>query len=224
MPPHPSPRPVLGWCLIVTVIVAAGMTACFADGTGWACDIAVPCPPDFACDGTGHCISNGPTAMCGPWIGGGTTCVEQSVEICDVAGQCRLPNYTADGGVVTDVVTGLLWQQIVPAKPCPNDRATAGALFPGVCTEPDAERYCNGLSLGGRTGGWRLPSNLELYSLIEEGPAPTIDAAAFPDTPATNFWSSTHYLDSGNAGVVDFAGGISATFNVETPWAVRCVR
>ena len=53
-------------------------------------------------------------------------------------------------GTVTDRETGLLWQQ--------KDG--------GEMTWEHAQEYCSALSLGGKTG-WRLPSNQELFTILD---------------------------------------------------------
>src|SRR3569623_1054751 len=99
------------------------------------------------------------------------------------AGLPHSASYTANGdGTVTDNVTGFLWE---------------GTLDPGQYTQPDAAAYC-----AGKGGLWRLPSKLELISLVDLDFAPSpsmqppaIDPAYFPDTPPDFFWSSTLYAD-----------------------------
>lgn len=67
-----------------------------------------------------------------------------------------------------DVFTGLVWQR-------------DGAAF-GPAPWEEAVAYCEGLTLGGRTD-WRLPSILELATLVDESAvAPSIDTTAFPNT------------------------------------------
>jgi hypothetical protein len=86
---------------------------------------------------------------------------------------------TSKAGVVTDKITGLAWQRVVPA---------------GSYDLSGATDYCAGLDLGG-FADWRLPSRIELVSLLDFTVAtPTIDAQSFPSTPAAHFWTSTPYL------------------------------
>jgi hypothetical protein len=67
--------------------------------------------------------------------------------------------------------------------------------------------------LGGFSSGRRLPSKLELESLVDRriaSPQPAIDLALFPATPAGKFWMATSYAeDPGSAWSVDFDGGYS---------------
>jgi hypothetical protein len=70
------------------------------------------------------------------------------------------PSYTAsaDGRMVTDNVTGLLWTR-------DSDTDGDGAVDYADKLSPDeAADYCAGLALGGQS--WRLPTIKELYSLI----------------------------------------------------------
>jgi len=73
----------------------------------------------------------------------------------------RQPNYTvsADGDLVYDNVTGLVWTQATDidgnGSVDANDKRT----------QPEAARYCAGLSYGGYS--WRLPSIKELVSLMD---------------------------------------------------------
>jgi hypothetical protein len=88
------------------------------------------------------------------------------------------PSYdgTSVPQVTVDNVTGLWWQRTVGAP----------------ATWDDAQAACAALALGG-ADDWRLPSMMELVSLLDEVAveAPRIDGAAFPGTPGAEFWSST---------------------------------
>ncbi|HXN33330.1 MAG TPA: DUF1566 domain-containing protein [Polyangiaceae bacterium] len=128
------------------------------------------------------------------------------------AGAPNLESYTDNAdGTVTDKVTQLVWQKLTPSMN--YDRAAALA-------------YCAGLSLGGHSD-WRLPSVVELVSIVDTGTYnPSINAAIFPGTPAVGFyWSSTPYAgDSTNAWGVYFNNGYSDYNDASTPYSVRCVR
>ncbi len=128
--------------------------------------------------------------------------------------------YSDNGdGTVTDHGTGLVWQQQLPSNPCPADGT-------GVCSWGDARSYCAGLNLGGLTGGWRLPSYVELLALIDfSGVSPAIDGRLFPGTPAARFWTSTPYQGGGSdAWSVDFTNGVVSEIAVSgNTLNVRCV-
>jgi hypothetical protein len=122
------------------------------------------------------------------------------------------PSYdTASTGVVVDGTTRLMWQRQVPAGG--HDWAQAGA-------------YCACLQLGGHDD-WRLPTRIELVSLVDYTRAfPAIDPAAFPDTPSEWFWTSTERADEpASAWFVYFENGYSHHHAKDEPsWRVRCVR
>jgi len=122
--------------------------------------------------------------------------------------------YTISGGTVYDTKTRLTWQQ---------------TLSTTTYTWADAQSYCASLPLAG--GGWRVPSVKELLTLVDFSVAPgsgtaTIDATAFPNTPATGFWSSTPVAgSSSNAWGVDFHNGGTDSYGVGDNYIyVRCVR
>lgn len=126
-------------------------------------------------------------------------------------------HYTVANGTVIDHFTGLTWQRSLSS-------ATYGPLL------SDAEAYCNGLTLAG--GGWRVPSLKELLTLVDfcvPEPGPTIDNAAFPDTPSSWFWSSSASTISGvdfYISGVDFYSGAATRGGDVFGWKapVRCVR
>ncbi|MBM4345431.1 MAG: DUF1566 domain-containing protein [Deltaproteobacteria bacterium] len=116
----------------------------------------------------------------------------------------------AGGDVVEDALMKRSWQ-----------RATA----PGTYKWQSAKAYCSGLSLQG--GGWRLPDVRELQSLVDfKEPGPTIDKSAFPDTEASDYWSTTAYQPSPSSGawVVGFYDGYSNKHGIASSYRVRCVR
>lgn len=68
--------------------------------------------------------------------------------------------FVADGGTISDPATGLLWQQTSPSS---------------SLTWDDANAYCANLSLGGYSHGWRLPSRVELESILDKTISGRID-------------------------------------------------
>lgn len=123
-------------------------------------------------------------------------------------------NYAVDdlNGLVTDKVTGLIWQR---------------TLDPGKYTWDDALAYCDALAYGGHED-WRLPTRIELVSIVDYSQsAPAIDIVAFPGTQGTFFWTSTPLTASAaHAWSINFGDGLTngeaeqKTF----PYRVRCVR
>ena len=138
----------------------------------------------------------------------------------------KMPNPAATGlpnpasyldlgdGTVRDQVTGLVWQ-----------RDVSQATYEWQ----QAKEYCTSLNLA--NGTWRLPTRIELFSLVDftkEGPGPMLDTAAFPDAPNEKFWSSTPIASScSSACVVDFRTGAARYASVdssESALRARCVQ
>jgi Protein of unknown function (DUF1566) len=127
-----------------------------------------------------------------------------------------LGRYEVRGATVSDSANGRrLWQRFVS---------------PVIRTQPDAKEYCDNISEDGRQG-WRLPSVSELSSirynpgLVAAGPStcsPSIDQTAFPDTPASRFWTST-IRPLGDGYYTSFADGRSHGSPLDEPMFVRCV-
>jgi hypothetical protein len=126
-----------------------------------------------------------------------------------------LPNQqgyaTLAAGRVADKVTHLEWQQFSDDQ---------------LRTWSDAVGYCTGLMLGG--DGWRLPSRIELLSLVDfTAASPAIDVQTFSATPAEAYWSSSPFIGARSSawGVnFGFRDGIVFTDNMTQPHHVRCVR
>ncbi|MCX5902809.1 MAG: DUF1566 domain-containing protein [Proteobacteria bacterium] len=126
---------------------------------------------------------------------------------------CNPHSYTVIGnGVVKDNVTGFEWQQ---------------ATAPGTYTWQQASDYCAGLNLGGKDD-WRLPTIKELSTLVDSSipyPGPTINTSYFPDTVASDYWSSTaNVYGTGLAWYACFDDGTVANFNKYSNGYVRAVR
>ncbi|MFT3926610.1 MAG: DUF1566 domain-containing protein [Myxococcales bacterium] len=120
-------------------------------------------------------------------------------------------SYRVEDGVVRDLVTGLEWQREVD---------------PDTHAWTEARALCEALELGG--GGFRLPSRIELLSLLDfTRPNTLIDEDAFPDAPAQRFWSASPYFELFPAAwIVNFEFGTGFVFedDVTAEHRVRCVR
>jgi hypothetical protein len=127
------------------------------------------------------------------------------------AGAPNLESYTDNGdGTVTDNVTGLMWQQVVPA----TKYAWAKAVS-----------YCPALTLAGHSD-WRLPSIIELVSIVDLGQSnPSINSTYFPSTSWDWFWSASPSVGSSSvAWLVDFVHGYTLSDGVSSTEYIRCVR
>lgn len=135
----------------------------------------------------GACGKPSPSAAgsCSPGPEGFSACSEQGL-ICDLSGRCTPPRYEVNGdGTVTDAVTELVWQQILPSNPCPSD-ADGGM----GCFWPDAQAYCQALSLGTFPSGWRVPTVPELFSLGDPSADAGVESAVFPTIGSNILWTS----------------------------------
>jgi hypothetical protein len=127
----------------------------------------------------------------------------------------RLPNPArydlGSKGVVRDEVTGLIWQRTVDQK---------------RYSWLEAGKTCEGLDLGG-TRGWRLPSRIELASIVDlTHGQPAIDSRAFPGTPSDWFWTSSvnPVNPNGAAWSVNFSFGSPKSDPTNSVFWTRCVR
>lgn len=193
----------------------------------------------------GTCAAGVTSCVAGKWGSCGVTpaafdkCVIGNDDMClglavsDVVGQrgfvvpnasgSGLPNpakYADNGdGTVTDMVTGLLWEQV------PNPAATQ-CPGPGGCKEAEAEAYCQS-----KGGHWRLPTIAELLTLVDYSTwNPAMDRTKFPVSTGPvvdtldSTWTSTTGLDGTVNWVVEFHTGDSHyQFISSTVAAVRCV-
>lgn len=213
-------------------------TVCQEGGT----DVSASCCTNACASGATQCLSrmslqtcaveaNGCTASTTTTCAAGLVCERYSPAACldpawaewpmpnsqaDVtAGAPNLEAYTDNGdGTVTDNVTDLMWQQTGTTAAYPWASAVA---------------YCQTLILHGRSD-WRLPSIIELYSLVDVGRAnpPTINVTFFPAMAPNKFWSSTPEADSSTANqiawAVDFLYGSLYEGSGDNTFNVLCVR
>lgn len=127
-----------------------------------------------------------------------------------------------DDGTVTDNQTGLRWQRC-PLGYTLDDAGTAldysdDSCTPGAVVTYDWQAALQGaetLNAGGGLAGfndWKVPNIKQLLSIVERRCAtPAINATLFPDTPASaQFWSSTTYIYSAEADVLDMRNGLNS--------------
>jgi hypothetical protein len=142
---------------------------------------------------------------------------------------------TSVPGIATDLVTGLVWQRAGSA-------VSSGPNGDPVYALDQAVTYCAGLALGGFSD-WRVPSRIELVSLLDVTASGGEDAA-FSGPQGSYLSSSLHGAGtpSGVLGTVSFnqpgggvtylqtmglpamADGGSIGILIQSPVAVRCVR
>jgi len=113
-------------------------------------------------------------------------------------------------GTVTDLDTGLTWQEIA-----------AGAAMNWEA----ALQYADGLALAGYAD-WRLPNIKELQSISDETLAnPSLDTNFFTGASASRHWSSTTVVNQTNrAWHLDCQLGLVSYDDKTTSLMVRCVR
>jgi hypothetical protein len=117
---------------------------------------------------------------------------------------------TSTPDVVIDPKTRLTWQ-----------RQASGSLL----AWDDANTYCACLALAGHDD-WRLPTRIELVTIVDpRRQDPSIDVAAFPDTPVTWFWSGSPVAgDDRVAWYLSFMDGNTHEGAREVTYGTRCVR
>ena len=124
------------------------------------------------------------------------------------------PNYSRDDDkeIVTDHITGLMWQ----------DDSDAGSVTKNWS---DAKAYCENLALGGYSD-WRLPSIEELETIVDYGQYnPSATSGIFQHITSGYYWSSTSgALGTDGAWVVRFWSGASYYDSKSLTHYVRCVR
>jgi hypothetical protein len=152
----------------------------------------------------------------------------------------------ADGWLMTrDNVTGLIWEMKtndggIHDKDktftwCDKNSATNGG-DQGECgsgtgnAATDTEAFIDALNDAhfGGFSDWRLPGIKELLSLVNPSipsPGPTIDAAWFPRTVSSYYWSSTTYASHTDyAWFVSFYYGVDGSGAKFGSFCVRAVR
>jgi len=132
----------------------------------------------------------------------------------DLPDAAELPNQMAydagpDGSTtVFDEVTGLTWER--------SGDAGAGSI-------DEARAHCATLTLG---NGWRLPTRIELVSIVDFTASPAINSTAFPGTHPQEYWTSSAVpSDAGTQQywTVSFANGLVDNTSGSAQY-VRCVQ
>ena len=124
-----------------------------------------------------------------------------------------LPRFTVladNNAAVRDNSTGLVWEQT------PSTPATDWS---------NARLQCINKNVG-NTRGWRLPSVVELTSLIDPSlPAPYVPGAVFTGVQTATYWSATaSAVGTTSAFGVNFQDGLVGTSSKGSAGNVWCVR
>jgi hypothetical protein len=120
--------------------------------------------------------------------------------------------------VIIDQVTGLWWQH--PTRTPNNLNQTCN---PG-CSQPDAIQYCANLTLGGHCD-WRLPTRIELVSIVDVTQHSPAINDVFAGTIADVYWTaSASTVVGGGFWEVYFVDGLTGTHLGTELDQVRCVR
>ncbi len=129
------------------------------------------------------------------------------------------PSAATEGEVVKDDVTGLMWQRVSSTAPQGCEAGNAA-----LCTEDEAEAYCENLDYGGYSD-WHLPGIAELLSLFDMGDgAPAVNRSYFADTSSANYWTSSYHAPANQYFYVQFADVYANREAATQENAVRCVR
>ncbi len=139
------------------------------------------------------------------------SCPQHAFPLQDPDFQPNVQSYQAStSGEVTDTATGLIWQ------------ATADAQ---TYDEPGAVQHCAGFATSATpAGNWRLPSVVELMTLVDYGTnSPSIDPR-FANTQSSNYWTDTPVVSGDTQNwTVKFDYGEVVPFGTAHQAAVRCV-
>lgn len=142
------------------------------------------------------------------------------------------PVYEVEERVVIDKVTNLRWQRHVPDKfpGCKGRYPLRGMLQEeGTgCTWKEAREYCSQPEIAEMSGpgAWRLPTKIELESLLDMTAETFAIDPAFMTHPIDFFWSATPIHNPGGlnlAWAVDFSDGYPQDSGRFKAGRVRCV-
>jgi hypothetical protein len=125
-----------------------------------------------------------------------------------------LADFTREGNVVTDNISGLQWQDDGHAKWAERNAKNW----------KNAIAYCRDLSLDDKDD-WRLPNINELDSIVDYTRADQSIDPIFTNSSNHHYWSSTTYINQTNfAWYIDFVDGYKGDNYKTIQILVRCVR
>lgn len=133
-------------------------------------------------------------------------------------------SYTRLNGIVTDNTTRLMWQDNEPYTLQEEKAYNDDINFKKVKSWEYSKKYCKGLSLGGHTN-WRLPTRLELLSIVDNGRHSPAISSKFKNIALGYYWSSSSCVPcKGDAWYIDFIFGYTNYHSKSDSNYVRCVR
>lgn len=119
-----------------------------------------------------------------------------------------------NGTQVRDLKTKLIWQRCSVGQKWDVNNCTG---------KPKGIKFNSLNELA--TDGWRVPEKEELMGIVDATVnKSTINQKAFPNTPASDYWTGTHYAFTTNAWLVNFDYGLSSYADAGHPCFVRLVR
>lgn len=122
--------------------------------------------------------------------------------------------------IVTDHVTGLIWQDDDEAMSITKRWITQENYNASRFTDQSgdtAKTYCENLALGGYSD-WRLPTRKELVSIVDYGKLYPSVQKPFSNVASTGYWTSNGFI------VVFIYGSSISGFNLNITNHIRCVR
>lgn len=138
-----------------------------------------------------------------------------------VAGSAYLPGKDELTGTVLDADTGLRWLKCSLAEEAKADTTNSCSATKGAFTWEEAIDACENLDYAGITT-WRLPNIRELQSIITlyYDRYPRINAAYFPNTDLSVYYSSTTFAGRSNddASNSAYAWGVDFLFGNYNPY------
>lgn len=126
--------------------------------------------------------------------------------------------FVPNGAEVADTLTGLVWRR------CSEGQSWTGGTCSGAASTFTWLGALNQAKAAGQP--WRLPDAKELASLVDDSRVdPAIDIAAFPGTPSSWYWTSTHHAgNASGAWYVSFYDGNVYNYFRSYQLGVRLVR
>jgi hypothetical protein len=192
--------------------------ACVADPVCKAAGTSCATSTSLAtCAADGGCFyqAGGSPAACGA----GTVCERLAPAACADPNWAEWPvppsvspsAYTDNGdGTVTDNGTGLMWQSPPAAT---------------TMTHPAAVTYCSTMLAAGGHHDWRLPTKIELLSIVDYGRSNPSINPVFASAVSDFYWSSTPVAGTPSyAWYVYFDDGDTFFDDMTSTNYVRCVR